>query len=307
MNWRFVGFDWNRMRAFLATAEEGSLSAAARALDSSQPTVGRQVSALENELGLALFERIGSRLELTPGGVELLAHAQAMREAAANASMTASGRSQAIEGSVCLSVGEHFAASVLPAMIERLRAEEPGIEIEIVASNEASDLRRREADIAFRSQQPGQAGLNPSQPDLIAARVGELSSGLYASRDYLDRVGRPQTKAELSRTRLIDFDDSGVYRAYLNQLGFDLTPRHFPVRTESHLVQWALAQSGVGVAATLELIGDADPAMERVLPDFAMRRSMWLVTHRELKTSRRIRRVFDFLYRELKAVCVSAA
>lgn len=303
MSWNAVGFDWNRMRAFLATAEEGSLSAAARALNCSQPTIGRQVSALEDELGVVLFERVGSRLELTPGGVDLLRHAEAMRDAAAGASLTASGRSEAIEGSVCLSVGEHFAATVLPAIIERLRAEEPGIEIEIVASNEASDLRRREADIAFRSQAPGQAGLSPSQPDLIAARLGALSSGFYASPAYLDRIGRPRTKADLSWAYFIDFDDSGAYRAYLNQLGFGLSPRHFPVRAESHLVQWALAKSGVGVAATLELIGEADPDMERILPDFAMERSMWLVTHRELKTSRRIRRVFDFLYRELKAVC----
>ena len=291
------------MRAFLATAEEGSLSGAARVLKSSQPTVGRQVSALEAELGLALFERVGARLELTPGGIELLRHAEAMREAAVGASMTASGRSEAIEGSICLSVGEHFAATILPTIIEKLRTEEPGIEIEIVASNEASDLRRREADIAFRSQTPGQAGLSPSQPDLIAARLGALKTGLYASPAYLDRIGRPRMKTDMSRAHFIDFDDSGVYRAYLNQLGFELSPRHFPVRTASHLVQWALAKSGVGVAATLQMIGEADPDMERVLPDFAMERSMWLVTHRELKTSRRIRHVFDFLYRELKAVC----
>lgn len=304
MDWASVKFDWNRMRAFLVTAEEGSLTAAARALGSSQPTLGRQVAALEDELGLALFERIGRKLILTPGGLELIEHARAMSDAAGRASLTASGQSQAIEGRVCISVGELFAGRILPPIIEKLRAQQPGIEIEIVASNSASDLRRREADIAFRSQPPTQPGLNPTQPDLIAKKVGDLASRLYASRGYLGQIGRPQTKEDLNHADFIGFDDSGAYRTYLNELGFDLTPRNFPVRAESHLVQWELAKQGVGIVTTLEMIGEADPVMERVLPDFNMVRSMWLVTHRELKTSQRIRLVFDFLYREFKAICL---
>lgn len=305
MDWKSVRFDWNRMRAFLVTAEEGSLSAAARALNSSQPTVGRQVSALEDELGLALFERVGAKLELTPGGLELLHHARAMCDAATRASLTASGQSQAIEGSVCISVGELFAGFVLPPIIEKLRAREPRIEIEIVASNSTSDLRRREADIAFRSQRPTRGDFNPTQPDLIAKKVCDLDSRFYASPQYLEKTGRLQTKEDMCRADFIDFDDSGVYREYLNGLGFTLTPDNFPVRAESHFLQWELAKKGVGIVATLEMVGDGEPAMERVLPDFVMARSMWLMTHRELKTSRRIRFVFDFLYRELKAICTS--
>lgn len=286
------------MRAFLVTAEEGSLSAAARALNSSQPTLGRQVSALEDELGLALFERIGTKLTLTPGGLELIQHARAMCDAAASASLTASGQSQSIEGTVCISVGEIFAGHALPPIIEKLRMQQPGIEIEIVASNHSSDLRRREADIAFRA-------LKPTQPDLIARKVCDLASRFYASSRYLEKIGYPQTKDDLSRADFIDFDDTGVYRKYLNDLGFNLTPRNFPIRAESHLLQWELAKSGVGIVTTLEMIGDADPAMKRVLSDFMLVHSMWLVAHRDLKTSRRIRMVFDFLYREFKAICLS--
>jgi len=293
------------MRAFLVTAEEGSLSAAARALNSSQPTLGRHVSALEDELGLALFERIGAKLELTPGGLELIEHARAMSDAATRASLTAAGQSQAIEGTVCISVGEIFAGHALPPIIEKLRLQEPGIEIEIVASNSSSDLRRREADIAFRSSKPARSDLEPTQPDLIAKKVCDLASGFYASAGYLEKIGYPQTREDLRRADFIDFDDTGVYRKYLNDLGFNLTPRNFPVRAESHLLQWELAKSGVGIVTTLEMIGDAEPAMRRVLPDFMMVRSMWLVTHRDLKTSRRIRMVFDFLYREFKAICLS--
>jgi len=296
MDWKPIKFDWNRMRAFLVTAEEGSLSAAARALNSSQPTLGRQVSALEDELGLALFERTGVRLTLTPGGLELLQHARAMCDAASLASLTASGQSQSLEGTVCISVGELFAGHALPPIIEKLRMQEPGIEIEIVASNSSSDLRRREADIGFRARKP-------AQPDLIAKKVCDLASRFYASSGYLEKAGYPQTREDLRRADFIDFDDTGVYRKYLNDLGFNLEPRNFPVRAESHLLQWELAKNGVGIVTALEMIGDADPAMERVLPDFMMVHTMWLVAHRELKTSRRVKMVFDFLYREFKAIC----
>lgn len=298
MDWKSVRFDWNRMRAFLVTAEEGSLSAAARALNSSQPTLGRQVSALEEELGLALFERVGAKLILTPGGLELIEHARAMGDAATRVSLTASGQSQSIEGTVCISVGELFAGHALPPIIEKLRRQEPGIEIEIVASNSTSDLRRREADIAFR------AIITPAQPDLITQKVGDLASRFYASPGYLERTGYPQTREDLSRADFIDFDDSGAYRRYLNDLGFNLTARNFPVRAESHLVQWELAKSGAGIVTGMEMIGDAEPAMERVLPDHVTVHSMWLVAHRDLKTSRRIRMVFDFLHGELTANCL---
>lgn len=286
------------MRAFLVTAEEGSLSAAARALNSSQPTVGRQVSALEDELGLALFERIGTNLTLTPGGLKLLEHARVMCEAASRASLAASGQSESIEGSVCVSVGELFAAHSMPPIIEKLRAQQPGIEIELVASNSSSDLRRREADIAFRA-------VRPSQPDLIARKVCDLASRLYASQGYLQKIKNLKTRDDLCQADFIDFDDSGAYRGFLNDLGFRLRPRNFPVRAESHLVQWELAKRGVGIVTALEMIGDAEPTVERVLSDFEINQSMWLVAHRELRTSRRMKMVFDFLYRELRAVCLA--
>src|SRR5215510_3517268 len=106
MDWRFVKFDWNRARAFLVTAEEGSLSAAARALGMAQPTLGRQVSALEEELGVVLFERIGRGLKLTEGGLDLLEHVRGMGEAANRVSLSASGQTQTIEGAITITASE---------------------------------------------------------------------------------------------------------------------------------------------------------------------------------------------------------
>src|SRR5258707_11605252 len=144
MDWRSLNFDWNRARAFLVTAEEGSLSAAARALGMAQPTLGRQVDALEEELGVVLFERVGRGLTLTPGGVDLLEHVRAMGDAANRMSLAAAGQSQEIEGTISIAASEVYAAMLLPPILLRLRREHPGIQIEIVASTRASDLRRRE-------------------------------------------------------------------------------------------------------------------------------------------------------------------
>ncbi len=119
MGWRSVKFDWNRARAFLVTAEEGSLSAAARAPGMTQPTLGRQIMALEQELGVVLFERVGQGLVLTPGGLELLEHVRAMRDAANQLSLTTSGQSQVIEGSICICASEIHATFLLPPIIAK--------------------------------------------------------------------------------------------------------------------------------------------------------------------------------------------
>lgn len=293
MEWKSIKFDWNRARAFLATAEEGSLSAAARALDMSQPTLGRQVSALERELGVALFERTQRGLGLTPGGLALLEHARAMGRGANALSLAASGRADVIAGTVCISAGETIASLMLPPILRRLREAEPAIEIELIASNAPSDLRRREADIALRANRP-------TQPDLIAKKIGDWRSRFYASTRYLDRSGRPRSAAALRRLDFIGFDDTGGYQSYLKGLGFDLGKENFPMRAASHAVQWEMARQDLGVVVALEAIGDNADGMERVLPDMeAIISPMWLVAHRELRTGLRFRRVFDFLYAEL--------
>ena len=163
MNWASVNFDWNHTRAFLVTAEEGTLTAAAKALGMTQPTLSRQVSALEAQLGIRLFERVGQRLVLTDSGVELLEHARLMGSTALQFSLAATGQSQQLEGSVTVSAGELDAVFRLPKIIATLRREEPGIDIEVIVTNEASDLKRREADIAIRS-------FRPTQNDLIAKK-----------------------------------------------------------------------------------------------------------------------------------------
>ncbi len=293
MDWRSVKFDWNRARAFLVTAEEGSLSAAARALGLTQPTLGRQVDALESELGVILFERVSRGLTLTPSGLELLDHVRAMGEAAGRMSLTASGQSQSIEGSISITASEIQAAFLLPPIIEKLRREAPGIEVEIVASNTTIDLKRREADIAIRS-------FRPTQPDLIARKIRDDDAPFYATPAYLERIGNPQAPADLGRADFIGFDPVEMYLDGLNAIGLSLTRRNIPVITASHFVLWQLTLQGAGIGIVPDIVGDREPSVERVLPDMKpMNFPMWLVAHRELNTSRRVRFVFDFLADEL--------
>ena len=296
MDWRAVKFDWNRARAFLVTAEEGSLSAAARALGMTQPTLGRQVAALEAELDVALFERVGKGLQLTPTGVELVEHVRAMGDAASRLSLTATGQARTLEGSICISAIEITAAFVLPEILRRLRREEPGIDIELIASNSTSDLKRREADIAIRA-------FRPTQNDLIAVKIGEPKARLYASRDYLRELGNPRTPDELGAADFVAFDRTDQLIEAYRPFGLDLTQAHFPLVTENHIVQWELVKQGAAVGVMLELVGDAEPLVERALPDVdPYVGETWLVVHRELRTSRRVRRVFDYLAEALREI-----
>jgi DNA-binding transcriptional LysR family regulator len=298
MDWRSVTFDWNRARAFLVTAEEGSLSAAAKSLGMTQPTLGRQVSALETELGVILFERSRRGLILTPSGLELLEHVRSMGEAASRVSLSAGGQAQAIEGTICITASEMASVFLLPPIIERLRRKAPGIEVEIIASNATVDLRRREADIALRN-------VRPTQPDLIARKVRNGRVRLYASHTYLARIGNPQTPEELNQADFIAFNSSSELRDGLNALGLSLTPKNFPIMTSSHIVHWELVKHGAGIGVIPEVLGEAEASVRQALPQLPpLEYPVWLTTHRELQTSRRVRLVFDFLAEEISRLAI---
>jgi DNA-binding transcriptional LysR family regulator len=295
MDWRSVAFDWNRARAFLVTAEEGSLSAAARALGMTQPTLSRQVDALEAELGLVLFERAGRGLVITPGGLELLEHVRGMGEAASRVSLSASGQSQSIEGPICITASEVYAAFLLPPIITKLRKAHPGIHVEIIASNAPSDLRRREADIAVRN-------VVSTHPDLIVKKVRDDHAHMYAADGYLTSIGNPTSLDDLTSADFLGFANTDVLIKGLNSLGLNVAKKNFPIICDNHLVQWAFVKGGAGIGLITETIGDAEPLVRRVLPSMLpIIVPMWLATHRELNTSLRVRTVFDFLAAELSS------
>ena len=292
MNWEAVDFDWNQARAFLVTALEGSLSAAARSVKQTQPTLSRQVASLEKHLGVTLFERVGKRLVLTETGVDLLDHVRAMGEAAGLVALGATGRSQAIVGQVRISASEVVAAYLLPAIVERIREAHPEIDVHVVASNRLSDLLRREADIAIRH-------VRPEQPDLVARKVRDSSAHLYAAERYLQRHGRPESN-DLTGEVFVGADDNPRFVEILRQMGVRVSLENFKWTTDSHLVGWELLRRGLGIGGMIREVADATPGVEQVLPSLPpIPVPYWLCTHRELYTSRRIRVTFDLLAESL--------
>jgi len=281
--------DWNQLRAFIATVEAGSLSGAARGLGLTQPTVGRQVAALEQHLGVLLFERVGRSLSLTQAGRELFDSARSMGEAASRLGIIASGQSQSIEGLVRITASDIVAAYTLPAILSRLHQIAPGITVDVVAANDVRDLMRREADIAIRH-------VRPEQPDLIARRCRGTTAHLYGATSYLDSHGRPSHGIDLADAAFIGYSQTDGLVDELNARGVPITSDNFRWTTGSVVTAWEMLRQGLGVGVMFREVAEGAPGVEPVLPDLApFEVPIWLAVHRELHTSRRIRLVFDLL------------
>lgn len=284
--------DWNHIRAFHATAMDGSLSAAARRLGLTQPTLSRQVLALEAELGVGLFERRGRKLLLTQTGSALLDHIQIMGDAADNLALAASGRAQDVGGRVCISATDVTATYVLPQIVARIRDEAPQITVVIAASNAISDLHRGEADIAVRH-------VRPDRPGLVAQHIRDAQAGFFASRDWIARHGEPQSPADLATAELMGFDDP-LFTSVLRDLGVPISPEDFRIVSESAVVVWEMVKRGMGVGVMMREVGEQTPGVVRLLPELRpIPVPIWLVTHQELQSRPSIRLVQAIMAQEL--------
>jgi DNA-binding transcriptional LysR family regulator len=287
MNWPAISFDWNHIRAFLATVEEGSFSAAARALGSTQPTLSRQITALEEQLGIALLQRGKRSMRLTAAGRELVDHVRQMADAAARVSLVASGQSLGAEGLVTVSATSFTASRVLPAILRELSRKAPLIEIEIIASRELSDLNKREADIAIRHARP-------THPDLIAKQVGEDHAFVYAHKSWIAENGMPDSLDDLAGHCFIGFDQPDIVVAGLAERGLRLRPEDIRYRSISGEVILELVRTGLGITVLTRTLAEGYPDLVPILRDqFSVSVPTWLVSHNELKTSGRVRLVYD--------------
>lgn len=281
--------DWDLYRSFLYVLHEGSLSGAARALGTTQPTIGRRLEALEAALGCTLFIRTPTGLQATDAARRLSAPAEAMAAQAGALRRAASASGDDIAGTVRLTASETIGSEVLPPILADLQAAHPAIRIELALTNRNEDLLQREADIAIRM-------VRPSQEALVARRIGTLAIGLYAHSLYAERRGLPATIDELGDHALIGFDrDAGALRA-LQQSGLPLTPERFAFRSDSEHAQHAALIAGLGIGACQSGIAARHPALLPVLPGrVRFELEMWLAMHEDLRGDPRIRRVFDFL------------
>lgn len=286
-------FNWQLIPSFLAAQQYGSLLGAARALGISQPTVGRHIALLEIQLGTPLFERTGRGLIATPAAMRLAEAALAM-EAGAQTMMRSAHQAQTtLSGTVRISASQPMACSLLPQLLLKLRAEQPGIQIELVVTNTVSDLLRREADIAIRM-------IRPTQSSLVARRIGQVTVAACAHRHYLVRSGVPRVPADLLQHELIGNDRVQDISRGFAAMGHPVDAEQFALRTDDLMAYWAAVRAGLGIGFVAAFLLRDDPDVVAVLPEMPLPAvPVWLAVHREIRTSRRIRTVIDFLAQAL--------
>lgn len=286
--------DWSLVQTFLAVADHGSLSQAAQSLNISQPTAGRQIRHIETTLQLDLFQRQPRGLSLTDAGQALLPHARQMAEAMHGFSLVAAGRSENLSGPVRVTSSVFIAQHHLPAILARLRQEEPEISVDLVPTDRSENLLYREADIAVRMYRS-------EQLDIVTRHMGDLPLGLFAAKSYIARRGRPKDFSEFFDHDLVGYDQSDLILRGMRDMGLDARRDWFDTRTDHQTVYWELIRAGCGIGFAQIAVGDGDPCVERVLPDMDLPRlPLWLAAHEAVRHTPRIRRVWDALADGLK-------
>jgi DNA-binding transcriptional LysR family regulator len=279
---------WDHYRTLLAVLAEGSLSGAARTLGLTQPTVGRHIEALEADLGAPLFTRSVGGLAPTDAALALRPHAETMAAAAEALVRTASGDAEAVRGVIRVTASDVVGVEVLPPMLAGFHEAHPEVVIELTLSNRQEDLLRREADIAVRM-------VRPTQGALLARRVGSVRLGLYAHRRYLEAHGTPRGINDPGAAA-IGFDRDTQMLRSLRESQIRVDREGFALRTDNDLAQIAALRAGFGVGACQGPIARRDPNLVPVLEDaFRYEMEFWVAMHEDLKTSRRMRLMFDWL------------
>ncbi|WP_341922153.1 LysR family transcriptional regulator [Polaromonas sp. YR568] len=282
-------FDWRLVRSFLAALDQGSLLGAARVLSASQPTIGRHIAELEAQLGVLLFERTGRGLLPTATALQLAESARAMDNAANELARNVSGLEPGISGTVRITASQPVACYVLPPILAQMRLSLPDIQVELVASNAVSNLLRREADIALRMVQPDQASL-------VVKRIAKVTLGTYAHRDYLRRRGTPKQPQDLLNHELVGSDRDEAILKGMAGFGLPVTREAFAFRCDDLIAYWEAVRAGLGIGFIADYLAATDKDVVAVLPMIKVPPlPIWLTVHREIRTSRRIRAVYDFL------------
>jgi DNA-binding transcriptional LysR family regulator len=288
--------DWSLVQAFLAVAEHGSLSAAARALRASQPTLGRQIRSIEEQLGVELFQRTDKGFALTAIGETLLPSAKEMRRAVHAIELGAAGKADSGEGPVRVSASVVLATYHLPSIVAELRRAAPRIAIELVPSDETTSLHFREADIAVRMYRP-------TQLDLVTQHLGELRLGAFASKSYAERRGLPATPQALFEHDVIGFDRETAILDGFRSAGFPVERDFFKVRCDNQVAYWELVRAGCGIGFGQRSVAARHPELIEVPLDLGLPRlPLWLTAHEAVRHAPRVRLVWDKLAEGLREI-----
>jgi DNA-binding transcriptional LysR family regulator len=282
-------FDWALVRSFLAVLDAGSLMGAARKLGAQQPTLSRHIAELETQLGTPLFERTGRGVTATAAALTIADAARQMEAGADQLAMQLAGRRDATSGTVRITTSQVAASYLLPAALAALQRAEPGIQVELVASNQLSNLLRREADIALRM-------VRPVQSSLVARKLGDLPIGAAAHQSYLQHHGTPRRPQDLLAHRLIGYDRDHTIERGFARLGFPLPRQAFALRTDDQVAYGRLVAAGAGIGFVARYNLAHWPGVVPLLPMLQIPPlPCWLAVHREIRGSKVVRRVYDFL------------
>ena len=282
-------FDWALVKSFVAVLDAGSLMGAARRLGAQQPTLSRHIAELEAQLKTPLFERTGRGVVPTAAALAIAQAAREMEAGAGTLARALAGQRDRATGTVRISTSQVAASYLLPPVIAALQVQEPGIQIELVVSNELTNLLRREADIAVRMVRPAQASL-------VARKLGELPIVAAAHQRYLKRAGTPRVPADLAQHCLIGYDhDETILRGFA-KLGMPIGREQFALRTDDQLAYGRLVAAGAGIGFVARYNVEHWPGVKVLLPMLQIPPlPCWLAVHREIRGSALVRRVYDFL------------
>jgi len=290
-----MDLNWDHYRSFLAVVRRGSLSAAARELALTQPTLGRHIAALEAAIGAALFTRSQSGLKPTQTALELVPHAEAMAVSAEALQRAASGEAETARGAVRVTASEIVGVEILPPILTSFRDEHPQIAIELSLSNLSQDLLRRQADIAVRM-------VKPTQKALIARKIGDVELALFAHRRYLAKHGMPQRLEDILKHAIVGFDADDTAVRDMKRSGLRVTREIFAFRSDSDHAQLAMLRAGFGIGGAHVRIAGRDRNLVRLpFEAFEMNLPIWLVMHEDLRSVRRVRLLYDHLAAGLAA------
>lgn len=281
--------NWNHWRTFVAILDFGSLSDAARHLSITQPTAGRHVDQLEQEIGSSLFTRSRDGLAPTMLALSLQSDARSMHAACHALTRTISRKENSFSGIVRITASEIVGTQILPEMLAEFQCEEPGIDIELVLKNVQDNLLNRDADIAIRL-------VRPSQQRLLTKKIGTIKLGLYAHINYAKKHPLPTSLAELPSHRLIGIDRDLERWSNIKIGDLKASELKLSLKSDSDIGQFMALKAGGGIGICQRAIASRDDKLIAVLADqFSLQYEMWLTMHEDLKRDLAVRAVFKYL------------
>ena len=293
MEWRDVSFDWNQIKALLAVHETGSFSAASICLKQTQPTLSRQIAALEESLGVLLFERNSRKLIITEEGLALIEMASSMRDAAYGLSLKVSEQKNTTYGRVSVSASHALCSYHLPNFVQKIREHAPEISIDVHCSDNTADLIGKQANIAIRHVQP-------THPDLVVRQANGVPAALFASQTLAAKYEQALKEQDYKQVPFIGYGSVESALQIFSSVGLSIDEHNIACTSNTGVFGFEAIRAGIGFGLMDRITAKKWPELIEVpLPNGSFTVPTWLVTTRALYSTKRIKFVFDFFAEQL--------